>query len=112
MDPRRSGTTRALSAIASAYGGVLRAPIRFATGRALLTAEGHDLRTPSVPDVTLYSGVSAVPGPRLRRTGAMSHGCGFSPVRVAEPVPGVPGVTSCPAVPGRARLRPAGTVAM
>src|SRR5690348_7735737 len=39
-DARRSGTTRALSAIPPAYGGVLRAPIRFATGRAA----GHGAR--------------------------------------------------------------------
>jgi len=39
------------------------------------------------------------------RSGTTSHGCGFLRLQSRKPVPGVPGVTCCPAVPGRIRFQ-------
>jgi len=46
------------------------------------------------------------------KTGTMWTGCAFLRWGPRGLVPGVPGVTSCPAAPGQARLRLAATTTM
>jgi len=52
-------------------------------------------------------------GPQDTAGGAgATGGAAFPRCGPRDPVPGVPAAASCPAAPGRARFRPAATVAM